>query len=70
VLRFGLRTLAESALAAYGSSALAYDAAFVVILFIGDDRWIDAILTSPTFLLPSDDPPFASQCIESLIAPV
>jgi hypothetical protein len=52
MLRFALKTLAESIGATYVSSALAYLAAFGLIIFTGDHRWIDAILISPTFLVP------------------
>jgi hypothetical protein len=52
MLRFALKAVVESFGAAYASALLAYLAAFGIILVIGDHRWIDEILISPTFLLP------------------
>jgi hypothetical protein len=52
MVRFALKTLSESVGAAYVSCVLAYSAALGIVLFTGDHRWIDAILISPTFLLP------------------
>jgi len=52
MLRLVLKALAESVGSAYGSAVLAYALAFGLMVFAGDHRWIDAILTSPTFFLP------------------
>jgi hypothetical protein len=50
--RFVLKSLAESIVTGYGSALLAYVLSFAVMLFVGDHKWVDWVLISPTFLLP------------------
>jgi hypothetical protein len=52
MLRFALKALAESVVATYGSAVLACLLAVGLIPLSGGHRWVDFILTSPTFLLP------------------
>jgi hypothetical protein len=53
MLRFAFKALAESVVATYASSILTYFLSFGLVLLSGRHRWVDLILTSPTFLLPA-----------------